>query len=176
MSAQSKPKRLDKHVHPGKGLFVNYSQGGGAGVYFFKEFIKKFAPLKFHVLKIAPPQKKSCEKNGPTLMIFSLVPGCAHSFTFLKRVLYINNSLFKNKDGNMELASTWAEKKDSAILKTSYRGLGSNLYLYIFHLKIICLMFRFLKFIKIFCFNTFNFFYFCPIFSLYSKLFTPISP
>jgi hypothetical protein len=29
-------------------------------------------------------------------------------------------------------------------------------------------MFRFFEFIKIFCFNSFNFFYFCPIRSLYS--------
>jgi hypothetical protein len=65
-------------------------KGGGAGVYFFQEFIKKCTALKFDVLKIVPPpKKKSCEKNvPPPQTIFPLAPGRVHSFTFLKHALY----------------------------------------------------------------------------------------
>ena len=39
--------------------------GGGVGVYFFREFIKKCTPLKFNVLKIVPPKKIMREKCTP---------------------------------------------------------------------------------------------------------------
>jgi hypothetical protein len=51
---------------------LTMAKGGGAGVYFFKEFIKKCTRLKFDVLKIVtPPKKKSREKNVPPPTIFS---------------------------------------------------------------------------------------------------------